>query len=33
MIQETSAHNVKNKLKSIIENEKIDELNRKPIHG
>jgi len=31
--QETSAQNFKNYLKSSIENEKIEELKRKPIHG
>jgi hypothetical protein len=33
MTQETAAQNIKNERKSSIENEKIDEVKRKPIHG
>jgi hypothetical protein len=33
MTQETDAQNIKNQLKSSIENEKTEELKRKPIHG
>ena len=32
-IQETAAQNIKNQLKSSIENEKVEELKRKPMHG
>jgi hypothetical protein len=31
--QETAAQNIKKQLKSSIENEKMEELKRKPIHG
>jgi hypothetical protein len=33
MTQETAAQNIKNQLKSTIENEKIEALERKPMHG
>jgi hypothetical protein len=33
MTQETAAQNIKNLLKSSIENEKIEELERRPIKG
>jgi hypothetical protein len=33
MSQETAAQNIKNQLKSTIENEKIETLERKPMHG
>ena len=33
MTQETTAQNIKNQLKSSIENEKIEELKSKPMHG
>jgi hypothetical protein len=33
MTQETAAQNIKNQLKSSTENEKIEELKRKPMHG
>jgi len=33
MAQETAAQNMKNQLKSSTENEKTEELNRKPMHG
>jgi hypothetical protein len=33
MTQETAAQNIKNQLKSSIENEKTEELKRKPMHG
>jgi hypothetical protein len=32
MTQETTAQNIKNQLKSSTENEKMEELKRKPIH-
>jgi hypothetical protein len=31
--QETAAQNIRNGLKSGTENEKIEELRRKPVHG
>ena len=31
--QEAAAQNIKNDLKSSIENEKIEELKKKPVHG
>ena len=31
--RETSAQNVKNQLQSGTENEKVEELKRKPVHG
>jgi hypothetical protein len=33
MAQETASQNIKNQLKSSIENKKVDELKRKPVHG
>jgi len=33
MAQETASQNIKSQLKSSIENEKIEEFNRKPVHG
>jgi len=33
MTQETAAQNIKNQLKSSIENKKIEEFERQPIHG
>jgi hypothetical protein len=33
MIQETAAQNIKNQLKSRIENKKIEELKGKPMHS
>jgi len=33
MTQETAAQNIKNQLKSSIENEMTEELKRKPTHG
>jgi hypothetical protein len=33
MTQETVAQNIKKQLKSSTENEKIDELERTPMHG
>jgi hypothetical protein len=33
MTQESAAQNIKKQLKSSIENEKIEQLKRKPIHG
>jgi lipocalin len=33
MTQETTAQNIKNQLKSRIENENIEELKRKQMHG
>jgi hypothetical protein len=30
---QTAAQDIKNQLKSAIENEKIEELERKPMHG
>jgi len=33
MAQETAAQNIKNQLKSSTENEKTEELKRKPMHG
>jgi len=31
--QESAAHNIKNQLKSSIENEKTEDLKMKPMHG
>jgi anti-sigma28 factor (negative regulator of flagellin synthesis) len=33
MAQESAAQNIKKQVKSSIENEKIEELKRKPMHG
>ena len=33
MTQETASQNIKSQLKPSIENEKIEELKRKPVHG
>jgi hypothetical protein len=33
MTQETAGQNIKNQLKSSMENKKIEELKRKPMHG
>jgi len=33
MAQETAAQNIKNRLKSSTENEKTEEIKRKPTHG
>jgi hypothetical protein len=33
MTQETAAQNIKSQLKSSIENEKLEELKKKPVYG